>query len=214
VDTLKTNHLLQVFQHRRPSIIGEETFRKYGVLLPLVYVDGETHILFEVRAEHLRSQPGDVCFPGGKIDEEDASAQACALRETREELGIATSTIHDVFPLDYLVSESGRIIYPFAGVVENLQQININKEEVAEFFTVPLRFFLETEPKQYKVHLKVQPEEDFPYDLIYNGEDYNWSMRRVTETFYQYGDKVIWGLTAKILIHFIDLLQSEYTEKR
>lgn len=206
---LKASQLLKGLQNRKASIVGEDTFRKYGILVPLVQVDGETHIIFEVRAKHLRSQPGDVCFPGGKIDPEDEHAEACALRETYEELGIDPTHVYDVIPLDYVVSEAGRIIYPYAGLVENIEQIKINKAEVAEYFTVPLQFFMTTEPKQYKIHLKVQPEEDFPYDLIYNGEDYNWNMRGVMETFYQYGDKVIWGLTAKILIHFLALLQSE-----
>lgn len=203
-----------MFKNRQASIIGEDKYRKFGILVPLVHMDGEIHIIFEVRAEHLRSQPGDVCFPGGKIDEADSSPKSCALRETYEELGIEPSNVHDVFSLDYIVSEFGRIIYPFAGIVEDIHNIHINHAEVAEYFTVPLQFFLETKPKQYKVHLKVEPEKDFPYDLIYNGEDYNWSMRGITEIFYQYKDKVIWGLTARILTHFIQLLQSEYVEMR
>lgn len=194
---------------RQASIIGEAQFRKFGVLVPLVEKNGELHILFEVRAKHLRSQPGDVCFPGGKMDPTDRDAMFCAIRETSEELGVPSEAIHDVVPLDYIVSESGQIIYPFAGRLEKAAEIMVNEEEVEEVFTVPLDFFLHTEPETYKVHLKVQPEADFPYDLIYNGEDYNWNVRKMTETFYQYDSYVIWGLTAKILVHFLGLISLE-----
>lgn len=191
---------------RQASIIGEERFQKFGVLVPLVEKNGEPHILFEVRAKHLRNQPGDVCFPGGKMDHCDEDAMACAIRETSEELGVSPYALHDVVPLDYIVSESGRIIYPFAGRLNKDADLVINRDEVEEVFTVPLHFFLHTEPKTYHVHLKVQPEADFPYDLIYNGEDYNWNDRKITEIFYQYDSYVIWGLTAKILVHFLGLL--------
>ncbi len=205
--------LLQKFTDREPTIMGEAAFRKYGVLVPLVEINEEIHLLFEIRAKHLRSQPGDICFPGGKMDAEDPDPKACALRETEEELGLGRTVIQSVYPLDYLVSESGRMIYPFIGYVTDLDSLNMNHNEVADIFTVPLAFFQQTEPEQYQVKLKVQPEEDFPYDLIYNGEDYNWHTRRITESFYQYGEHAIWGLTAKIILHFLQLLKSPVIEK-
>ena len=72
-----------------PSIIGVK--QSYAVLLPLIEVNGELHILYEVRASHI-SQPGDVAFPGGKIEPGETSAEA-ALRETEEELGIPANNI-------------------------------------------------------------------------------------------------------------------------
>lgn len=205
--------VLQQWQSRKPSIMGEDTFRKYGILLPFIYLSGEPHIVFEVRSKHLRSQPGDVCFPGGRIDETDPDAQFSALRETEEELGIPRANIQQVTALDYVVSDAGRLIYPFVGVVEENTTFHINTDEVSEYFTVPFEYFLNTEPEKYKVHLKVEPEEDFPYELIYNGEDYNWNTRGITELFYQYKGRVIWGLTAKILTHFIAMYQQEQKRK-
>lgn len=205
--------VLQQWQNREPSIMGEGNFRKYGILLPFIYISGEPHIVFEVRSEHLRSQPGDVCFPGGSIDLADTDAQCSALRETEEELGIPKENISSVIPLDYIVSDAGRLIFPFVGIVDKSTEILINPDEVSEYFTVPFEYFLNTEPKKYKVHLKVEPEENFPYELIYNGEDYNWKTRGITELFYQYKDRVIWGLTAKILTHFIAMYQREQKQK-
>src|SRR5699024_8465241 len=111
---------LQSLKNRKASIMGESAYRKYAILVPLVYINDEIHLLFEVRSEHLRSQPGDICFPGGRMDKTDASPKACALRETSEELGVLSTEIKQVVPLDYIVSESGRIIYPYVGYISNL----------------------------------------------------------------------------------------------
>ncbi len=121
-------------KHYRPSILGREQYREYGVLIPIVEKDhGEPYILFEVRAMHMRSQPGDVCFPGGKIDSCDSDERQCAIRETSEELGIEQSAVSDVFPFDYLVSDT-RIVYPFAGRIINPEQIQPNQSEVERVF--------------------------------------------------------------------------------
>ena len=63
--------------------------------------------MFEVRSSKLGWQPGDVCFPGGRIDDGDDSALAAALRETNEELGVDPSHIHVWGPLDYMESPVG-----------------------------------------------------------------------------------------------------------
>ncbi|WP_449354887.1 NUDIX hydrolase [Virgibacillus natechei] len=199
-------HIISKLQNRQPGILGQEQFRKSAVLLPLVEVENEIHILFEVRSLKMRSQPGDICFPGGKIDKEDKDPRACAIRETTEELGISEMAIEDVIPLDYIVADSGRMIYPFIASIASPDHIRPNDAEVEEVFTVPLAFFLQTKPDVYKVDVQVVPEEDFPFDLIVGGENYNWHTRSIDELFYQYDGKVIWGLTAKILTHFLALL--------
>lgn len=206
---MEASKILNKLATRTPQIMGQKQLKKSAVLLPLLNIEGETHILFEVRAMHMRSQPGDICFPGGRIDQNDKSPMNAAIRETVEELGVRTDSIQYVTPLDYIVNDSQRIIYPFAGKLLEPDQITPNPDEVSEVFTVPLDYFLNTEPKIHKVHFKVNPEEDFPFDLIVGGKDYKWSIGKIDELFYQYDGKVIWGLTAKILTHFIQLLKSE-----
>ncbi|MGY0694815.1 NUDIX hydrolase [Virgibacillus sp. FSP13] len=202
-------NIMTKLKNRQPSILGYEQFRKHAVLLPLIEKDDETHILFEVRSMNLRSQPGDICFPGGKIDKEDRDPQHCAIRETTEELGINDASINDIIPLDYVVSDFGRIIYPFMGQISNPEQITPNESEVGEVFTVPLSYILQTKPQKYKVNFQVIPEENFPFDLIIGGENYNWQTRQMDELFYSYDGKVIWGLTAKILNHFLTLIDDK-----
>ncbi|HLQ97498.1 MAG TPA: CoA pyrophosphatase [Candidatus Dormibacteraeota bacterium] len=204
---MNASNIINKLKDRQPSILGHENFRKFAVLLPLVEVEGETHILFEVRSMNLRSQPGDICFPGGKVDQEDKNTRHAALRETSEELGISMTKIDDVIPLDFMVSDFGRIIYPYVGRLKTIEKIIPNKDEVEETFTVPLSFFLQTNPKKYKVNFEVKPEEAFPYDLIIGGENYDWRTHQMEEIFYKYNGKVIWGLTARILTHFVSLLE-------
>lgn len=198
--------LMKVKTHT-PSVLGNEEFSKFAIFLPLIEQDGELHILFEVRSHKLRHQPGDICFPGGRIDPSDQTEKSAALRETEEELGISREEISAVFPLDYIVSPFGMIIYTFAGFIYPTAVFKPNAAEVDQLFTVPLRYFIETEPRIYRVHFEVKPEEDFPYDLITGGKNYNWRTRQADEFFYLYEDKVIWGLTAKIVAHFIDVIR-------
>lgn len=208
---MDATHIVRKLKNRQPSILGEENFRKYAILLPLIEVENETHILFEVRSMNLRSQPGDICFPGGKVDREDKHTMHTAIRETTEELGIPDNHIKDLIPLDYMVSDFGRMIYPYIGRITDIANIIPNKDEVDETFTVPLSFFLETAPKKYKVNFKVAPEDNFPYDLIIGGENYDWRTHQLDELFFKYNGKVIWGLTAKVLTHFISLIQDDST---
>lgn len=206
---MEQKDLLEKIQNRTPSILGSEDFSKYAILLPIIQKEEGTHILFEVRSLKLRRQPGEICFPGGRIDANDQNEKSAAIRETLEELGLNKMDISDVYPLDYLISPFGMILYPFVGFIKNTKAIKPNPSEVEEIFTVPLSFFLENEPKIFQVKLQPVPEEDFPYDLIVGGENYRWQPRQMDEHFYLYENRVIWGLTAKILAHFIDILKDK-----
>ncbi len=63
---MNINQIANTLLGRTPSILGHEKFIKFAVLLPLVEVNGDVHILFEVRSLKMRRQPGEVCFPGGR----------------------------------------------------------------------------------------------------------------------------------------------------
>ncbi|WP_422124629.1 NUDIX hydrolase [Planococcus sp. X10-3] len=199
--------LVDKVKDRIPEVMDNRSFSKFAILLPLIEKDGEIHILFEVRSHQMRSQPGEICFPGGRIDKQDESEEEAAVRETTEELGIQRQQISDIFPLDYIVSPFGMIVYSFAGIIDADVEFRPNPPEVDSLFTVPLSYFLEKDPKVYRINFDIQPEESFPYDLIAGGENYNWRTRQVDEFFYIYEDKVIWGLTAKILTHFMEIIR-------
>ncbi|MCP8970792.1 NUDIX hydrolase [Ectobacillus ponti] len=199
--------MYQKLQQHTPAVLGSRRTPHFAILLPLVEREGEVHILFEVRARRMRRQPGEICFPGGKVDRSDPDERYTAIRETTEELGITAGCVTHVLPLDYLVSASGTIIYPFVGQVQ-AEGMTPNPGEVEEVFTVPLSHFQQTQPDVHLLHLKPVPEPGFPFHLIPGGENYNWQTRSMEEYFYHYEDKVIWGLTARILQHFLEIIHT------
>lgn len=201
------NNIKQFIKNREPKILDEERFTKFAVLLPLIEKNGETHVLFEERAHHMRSQPGEICFPGGRVDPTDATEEDTAIRETCEELGLTRTDIQIIAALDYLVTPYNTIIYPFAGNILNVKHLQPNPDEVEEAFTIPLSFFLTTEPEEHKVSYSPEPEEGFPTHLLVGGENYKWRGRTMSHYFYHYNEKVIWGLTARILRHFVSLIK-------
>jgi peroxisomal coenzyme A diphosphatase NUDT7 len=204
---MELSKVLKKINGHTPDILGHKELKKYAVLLPLIEMNNETHILFEVRSMNLRRQPGEICFPGGRIEDDDLDQGQCAIRETSEELGISELDIENVMPLDFMINTASNIIYPYVGTIKNPEKMTPNPMEVGEVFTVPLSFFLNTKPEVYKIHYNIVPEENFPLDLLIGGENYNWQSYHSDEYFYQYDGKVIWGLTAKILVHFLSILR-------
>ncbi|MDG5786489.1 CoA pyrophosphatase [Evansella sp. AB-P1] len=191
------------FRKRKANIIDYETYIPFALFVPLIEKDGELTIIFEVRAQNIR-QPGEICFPGGKVDDEDRSYSSAAVRELSEELGVETSNIELLGELDYMVTPFKLILYPFLGKISSDATIEKNDAEVKEVLYIPLSTLLKMKPKEHHVFLKVMPEESFPYHLIPNGENYNWRTGKITEQFYEYEGHVIWGLTARILTHVLD----------
>ncbi|MDQ0273648.1 NUDIX hydrolase [Cytobacillus purgationiresistens] len=206
---MEIQRLEKMLSNRKPIILGSEQFARFAVMLPLIEKEGQLHVLFEVRSLQLRRQPGEICFPGGRVDQCDESEKHAAIRETSEELGISENSIVPLSSLDYMISPFNTIIYPFVGVLKNSEKIVPNPTEVEEVFTVPLQYFLNKEPKIHFIDFKAEPGKDFPFNQIPGGENYKWQSRKVEEVFYYFDDKVIWGLTARILQHFITLIKED-----
>lgn len=197
--------IVQKLKGHTPCIQDSET--EYAVLAPLVVRDGALHLLFEVRSDTLSRQPGEVCFPGGRMEGEE-TPEACALRETFEELGIPPEEITLIAPLDMLVHHGGFLMHPILAYVspEGLSAMRPGPEEVKEAFTVPLSFFLETLPLTYSYDLVPDVGDDFPYTLVGCAKDYAWRRGRVDIPIYRWEGKAIWGLTGRIVERLIALL--------
>lgn len=203
MNLIDKNQIIHTLQNRTPSIIDQPK-NQFAVLLPIIHVNNELHILFEVRGEKMNRQPSEICFPGGRMEQGDISPKHAAIRETCEELGILASQIQDIYPIDYI--QSGIMIHAFVGFL-NTSDFTLSEDEVASTFTVPLHFLLNTSPDIHRVELVPNVGEDFPYHLIPLGRNYKWQSRHIDEYFYQYDDKVIWGLTARILHHFLEMIK-------
>ncbi len=200
------NIIRQAIKNKIPRVL--DIVEDYAVLLPLVEIDGKWNIIFELRSMDLNTQPGEISFPGGGV-EDGETFQEAAIRETIEELRIPISSIEILGEMDYLISHSNISIHCFLGIISgvNVDNISPNPDEVDHIFTVPLQYFLDREPKEYSLNLETKYNAEFPYNLIPNGKDYKFRNIVNNIYFYEYYDYIIWGYTAKMMKSLIDMLK-------
>ncbi|UTR07884.1 CoA pyrophosphatase [Alkalihalobacillus sp. LMS6] len=177
--------------------------RDAAVLLPLVSINSEIHVLFQVRALTLNAQPGETCFPGGRIDQSDENPQAAALREFYEEFGIPEKDVNVLAPMSKIESPRRGLIHPFIAYVHSIDHIQPNKDEVEDWFTIPVSYLLSHEPEVGYVDVTISPGANFPIDRIANPRAYREKQYSTAEYFYRYENHMVWGLTARILQEFI-----------
>jgi 8-oxo-dGTP pyrophosphatase MutT (NUDIX family) len=116
--------------------------RPAAVLVPLVQRGDRLTVLLTQRTAHLHDHAGQISFPGGRVEEGDASAVATALRETHEEIGLAPHAVEVIGSLpDYLVA-TGYQVTPVVGLIERDFTLRLDAFEVAEVFEVPLAFLM------------------------------------------------------------------------
>lgn len=143
----------------------------------------ECELILTRRADHLNSHAGEVAFPGGRVDPQDASLAITALRETHEEVGVPPSAIELIGLLPSRESRFGVNVIPFVGFVAQDALLTPNPSELAAIFQVPLQFFQDTTP-QLAHRVKYQQQE-------YLMPCFYWQ------------DQVIWGLTAHLVVEFV-----------
>lgn len=162
---------------------GVAATKPAAVLVPVIDREEPT-VLLTIRTKELASHAGQVAFPGGRIDPTDVTPEAAALREAREEIGLAPDLVEAIGYLDLYLTFSGFRILPLVAKVTPGFSLTLNPGEVTETFEVPLEFLLT--PAN---HLKKSRE---------------W--RGIERAFYAmpYGDRYIWGITAGIIRNLYD----------
>ncbi|WP_145092676.1 CoA pyrophosphatase [Sporomusa sp. KB1] len=191
------------------KIVNAEDYLQAAVTIPLIEIAGQPSILFEVRSGKLNWQPGDICFPGGRIENRDSSPLEAAVRETVEELGVKKGDIAALGALDLLVSPIGVILYPYVVHITTDVALVPNMDEVAEVFTVPLDFLLAAKPQTAFMETATKPLDGFPFELLPPAYPRGYRGRaKYPVLFYQYNHYVIWGVTARVLAAFIGICQN------
>ncbi|MDI9475513.1 MAG: NUDIX hydrolase [Natronincolaceae bacterium] len=203
---MNISSIREAFRNKQFSNL--DPIRESAVVVPIIKIDNKLHILFEIRALSLNNQPGEICFPGGKI-EKNESALDCAIRETVEELNICRDNIEIIGKLACSVTPSNMTIYSFCGILNNVNfdSIKFNKHEVASIFTVPIDELLNQTPLLSDMAINLTPPQSFPFHLIQKEEAYSWKVGICPSYFYKYKDNIICGATAKILKNFLDTLE-------
>ena len=152
--------------------------RPAAVLVPVV-LGAELTVLFTQRSHDMPSHPGQISFPGGKLEKSDAGAIACALREAREEIGLAAAFIEPLGFLDAYRTGTGFEISPLVGLVRRGFELKLDSREVLEVFEVPLRYLMD--PRNQTKGTRT------------------WRGRQRTFYAITYQGRYIWGATAGML---------------
>jgi len=163
--------------------------RAAAVLIPVINYENGAQVLLTRRPETMTSHPGQVAFPGGKVEKSDAGYAAAALREAEEEIGLDPSLVDIIGYLDTYQTGSGFRITPVVGLVHASYRLEIDRREVDEAFEVPLEFLMTR--RNHQTHSRV-----------WRGENRNYYAM-------PYGDKFIWGATAGMLMNFYNRVYLE-----
>ena len=181
-----------------PELLAEKKYAERAsmhasVLVPIVMRERPTVLLTE-RTAHLSTHSGQIAFPGGKVDADDADAAATALREAQEEVGLAPEFVQVLGNLPVYVTGSAFIITPVVALVQPGFVITPNTNEVADVFEVPLDFLMD--PANHQRHA-------FEWD----GVRREWfSMPYHEQQAQQSTERFIWGATAGMLRNFYRFL--------
>lgn len=204
---LTADDIRHIFDGKKAG--NEEFFKFFSVLVPVVEKEGKLYLLYERRARDMKRQPGEICFPGGEL-EQDETTKECALRETWEEIGIPQESIRVVSQLDTIYTYSNFAMYCYLGIVDAkaLDHMVLNPGEVEEAFLVELDWLLTHEPEIYWTDVIPEPPEGFPYEKVTGGMPYSWRKGKAPVPVYEeYDGNVIWGLTARITKRFTDVIK-------
>jgi 8-oxo-dGTP pyrophosphatase MutT (NUDIX family) len=165
------------------KIAAVRPIRPAAVLIPIIN-HAEPTVLLTQRAQHLPDHPGQVSFPGGKIEKTDENPLASALREAEEEIGLDRAHVEPVGYLDLYMTTLGYRIVPVIARVKPGFTLTLNAGEVDNVFEVPLSFVMDAA----------------------NHQRHSRDWQGMTRHFYAitFGERYIWGVTAGIMRNLYD----------
>jgi 8-oxo-dGTP pyrophosphatase MutT (NUDIX family) len=178
---------------RTPERVQIDDAKDAAVLIPIIG-DPQPTLIFTVRTDTLPTHKGQISFPGGSIDASDSSVREAALRETKEEIGLDPSEVTILGELDsFPTFVSGYVVSPVIGWLDSAPALKPNPAEVAEILKVPIADLAED----------IRQEAGFEHaGRTYPTEAWVWE------------DRVIWGVTARIIRQFLELLaEAELVER-
>ena len=163
------------------------TLKPAGVLIPVRRHDSGLSVLLTQRSADLKHHAGQVSFPGGRMEETDADIEVTALRETREEIGIAEEEVAIIGYLETMPTVTGYAVTPVVGLIDGLVDLVIDRTEVEYTFEVPLAFLLE--PGNHRLVAR------------------EWQGLSFSMVEFHFEGQRIWGATAQMLMRFINMIR-------
>jgi 8-oxo-dGTP pyrophosphatase MutT (NUDIX family) len=170
------------------AVAAVRPIRPAAVLVPIIERN-EPSVLFTQRTAHLADHPGQISFPGGKIESSDESPAAAALREAEEEIALCRRFVEPIGYLDIHMTPFGYRIVPVLARVQPGFSLQLNRDEADDAFEVPLAFLMT--PQNHKRKSR------------------DWNGFTLSLYAVQFGGRTIWGATAGILRNLYERLYRE-----
>jgi len=189
IKKLNAEELKRILAEREKKVVlfSNKPVHPAAVLIPLYEKDGGYHVLLTKRSAELEYHKGQICFPGGSHHDEDGSLKDTALREAYEEVGIRPEDVEILGELDSMGTLTSHfLITPFVGIIPYPYEFKVNRQEIDELIEVPLSALAD--------------------DGNYREETFNNEGVTGKSSFFKYKDKVIWGVTARILRQLVGLV--------
>ncbi|MBE6042223.1 MAG: CoA pyrophosphatase [Clostridiales bacterium] len=179
---------------------------EYAVLIPYVKIEDSISLLLEVRSEKVR-QPGEICFPGGKVEPGENPAET-AVRETCEELGVTVDDIKIIANPELEVMADGRKVWSVRASlklaeIDGLDHLKLSEDEVSEVFLLPVEWLQANQPEHYD--LSITSDEELPPKLRGYLAHYGQYRKRGETDYWEYDGHGIWGLTARMIRRLISV---------
>ena len=172
-----------------PKRIETSSRTRAAVLIPIFDLEGEPFVVFTKRTDHVATHRGEICFPGGVMDDEDPNLLHTALREVQEELGIPPANVEILGSLDEIRTVSSNfLVVPYVGYLNERIAFSPNEWEVSEVLEIPFAHFMNPE--------------------IFHEEERFVENRSIPVYFYRWESHIIWGVTGRILKTLLDLLKT------
>ncbi len=162
--------------------------RRAAVLAPLQLIDKEWHLLLIRRSQRDSDRhSGQVAFPGGRVEPEDDSLTAAALREAEEEIGLSPTNVQVLTQLSDYTTVTEYLVTPVVGIVKQPFTPVLQAQEVSRLFSIPLTWLANTNNHERRLWNPTRPK------IVY---------------FNEWDGEVLWGATAAMTLHLLDALRN------
>lgn len=188
------NRLLLARQRHPKKKLAADGLITAAVLVPIFQKNGNLHVLLTKRSDMVEHHRGEISFPGGKLDPTDPDLRSCALRETSEEVGVSPDDVQVLTELDDFYTVATRFhVVPFVGIIPYPYEFRVSQREIAGIVAPPLEVFFDPSRR----HEDVWIFRGAPVQVV----SYLWEGHN------------IWGATARILSHLVELIESSQEHK-
>ena len=189
-----TDKIFSALISRTPEIVAGSSLKPAAVLIAIQERADGDYVVLTKRGDNMPTHKGQIAFPGGRVHAGDADLVATALRECHEEIGVVPEHVRVLGRLDEFTAGYGIVVTPVVGVIPPQYEFLLDLEETSAVASVPIRSLME--PGTYVKNAHLSPGGHPSYHFYVNN---GWD---------------IWGVTARILVQFLELAYDFESEKK